>query len=142
MKKPASSRRPRIPVKDLAYLAGFFDGEGCVQFQKNANPTPGTGGIRISIMNTDRKILQQFQQSFKGSLRLAKRRVSGYRTIFQWYAGGDNARRALRLLIPYLREKRPQAELALRLCAMAPADRLPGMAQLKALKRVDQGVNP
>jgi hypothetical protein len=43
------------------------------------------------------------------------------------------------MMIPHLREKRPQAELALKLHSMLPRERFAGVIELKAMKRVDYG---
>lgn len=53
----------------IYYLAGFFDGEGCITLGKN-------GGVTISVVNTCYRVLCQFQDAFGGSVRERKQKVN------------------------------------------------------------------
>lgn len=94
---------------DLAYIAGYMDGEGCFRSNK--------GNIEVQIKNTYPYVLHYIQGLFGGSVREEKREVVNHkhRTAFCFSIYGDSAREMVRSLLPYLREKRSQAELTLEL---------------------------
>jgi hypothetical protein len=92
-------KRPRIE-----YLAGLFDGEGCVYVQKR---------------NTNFILYVEVAQVFKNGARFFQRRFGGgmypqkgKRVLWHWKAWGEDAKRFLRAVLPHLHEKRPQARLA------------------------------
>ena len=101
---------------DLAYVAGFFDGEGNVGIYKSTRAESGRSNYAVSmgIANTDRSTLEYIQGLLGGTLseKTANRR-RGYRPLYvlEWYCG--KARDVLRLLLPYLKTKYKQAELAI-----------------------------
>lgn len=49
--------------EELAWAAGFFDGEGNVRFGSNA---PLKGSIRVQVGQTDRRVLDRFQKAVLG----------------------------------------------------------------------------
>lgn len=81
------------------YLAGFFDGEGCVCISKN-------GSIQLRIINTNLEILKKFQQTFGGSLNNRAQKVN--KTQYSWSAYGDLALKLCYLFSPITLEKREQ----------------------------------
>jgi hypothetical protein len=87
---------------DLAYAAGFIDGEGCFRIESN-------GAVAIRVVNTHRPTLEFLQGLLGGSVAARKQRIN--KPQYLWAVYGDNALSATELLLPYLREKRPQAEL-------------------------------
>lgn len=94
----------------LEYLAGYFDGEGCVSFTKAGTKYPS---LRIAVATADLEVLQEFFKRFGGSL--SKEKQSGRRRqMYRWYVcGGSRAQEILKELLPFLVAKRPQAELAM-----------------------------
>ncbi len=124
--------------EDLQYLAGFFDGEGCIGlYMRKA----WTAQVTVSQVNTD--VLDLYGQlSPIYTVTKVGKRVSNY----TWYS--RNAIPVVEGLYPYLRVKRAQAELFMEWAKYSDA-RLPGMAftpevrarvgeialELKALKR-------
>jgi hypothetical protein len=130
-----------VMSEKLAYLAGLFDGEGCVVFTRNG-PELLSGGLQVSVTNTDLDLLERFTTQFGGRIRLnraLRRRPGAYRTTFAWVVCGGNAARVLETLRPFLVAKAPQADLALKIRATIPGQRADMLVQLKALKRVDHG---
>jgi hypothetical protein len=45
----------------IAYAAGFFDGDGCIT-------TSGNSGFRITLSNTDKRVLEFFKSNFGGNI--------------------------------------------------------------------------
>lgn len=89
----------------IAYIAGFFDGEGCVRL-KNANY------VIAHITNSNQKILMEVQDLFGGQIRKQERTPN--KTIFNWYITSAEAVDFLRTLSPFLKEKGAQAMLAIK----------------------------
>lgn len=85
----------------LAYLAGFFDGEGSI-YARN--------GLQVSAVQIDRTPLLLLQGEFGG--RVTDPRRTGSPTSV-WRIYGQPAAEALRALFPYLIVKSEQAKLAL-----------------------------
>jgi len=123
----------------LAYLAGLFDGEGCVTFAPNYARAPGTGSLRAGVVNTDLDLLTPFRTAFGGRIVRLGRSRAHWRAAFQWYACGDTASNALVALRPFLVAKGPQVDLALQIRETSPGQRAPMIVRLGALKRVDHG---
>tara|TARA_R110002020_G_scaffold168090_1_gene356764 strand:+ start:18350 stop:18742 length:393 start_codon:yes stop_codon:yes gene_type:complete len=114
----------------LAYLAGYIDGEGCFTV---------SSGTRIAVSNTYIPGLLKMQERWGGSVRRMSGTNPNARTGWQWQLGGENCRHLLRLLLPYLKEKRDQAELVLEWFAAPPKSltRSVAKAELSRLKRID-----
>jgi len=94
----------------LEYLAGYFDGEGCVSFYANSGHPPY---LRIGIGSADLEVLLKFTEYFGGDVRKEKTPKGNRRQIYYWGCLGTVAQDVLRQLLPFLIAKRPQAELAL-----------------------------
>lgn len=91
----------------LAYLAGFFDGEGSLGHWKNG---PKTRSFSMSLANTNLSILQEFQRRFGGSVcgkdpKYASNHFQK-KMMWQWRVWGETAWEAYYALEPWLREKR------------------------------------
>jgi hypothetical protein len=120
-------------------MAGYADGEGCIRWSGSGRP--GCGTPYLGMTNTDRAILDTYQRTFGGHVGLNTRARPGYRTVFQWQVHGSSALAAITSLLPYLREKAPQARIVLALPGIRPHARLSLIAELKRLKHVDQGTD-
>lgn len=91
---------------DLAYIAGVFDGEGCVNLGKCGN----TYKARITIGNTNEWLIQRFKFQFGGNIRMNKGR-DNRKDFWIWSLNCQQSARFLKLILPYLTIKRPQAQL-------------------------------
>ena len=104
---------------DINYLAGFFDGEGTVIIQRGFNRRrSGTYPyyqLRVGISSTHCTILLEVQEQFGGKVGTNKPNPNQTKPSHYWWASGQTARDFLMKITPHLREKRPQAELALQL---------------------------
>lgn len=88
----------------IEYLAGFFDGEGCITLGSN-------GGLTVSVVNTSLPVLQKFEEIFQGSVLERTQIVN--KKQYQWRAYGENAKEFLECVTHYLIDKQPQAKTAL-----------------------------
>lgn len=92
---------------DLAYLAGFFDGEGSIVIDKNY-------ALRASVVNTNKWILELFRFYFGGSISVAKPSEKSPHVCYQWHTHADNTLEFLKIITPYLKLKQLEAELGIK----------------------------
>lgn len=134
---------------DLAYIAGFIDGEGCIGILKrNRKHYSPEYHVYVSVGQKDAAIIDWLKTNFGGTVHKIKRDGS-----FSWSVGYKLAYILLEQITPYLRYKQPQAKLALKFYKeVVPSSRGKGMGgkltpdelarreelllQLKALKKV------
>lgn len=87
---------------DLAYAAGFFDGEGCIHMRPN-------GQIHIDMTQYDTRPLQYIQEA-TGSILRFRKNGKEYRLKT---SNRELVVKFLKLVLPYLVLKREQAQLAI-----------------------------
>ena len=97
----------------LAYIAGFFDGEGSIVITSRGH---GRLDLDVVVVNTDRDVVEMIRATF-GTGNIYRRSRAGSlgkkpAFVLQW--AGKRAEEVLRLLYPYLRIKKGKAEIALR----------------------------
>ena len=102
---------------DLAYLAGFFDGEGSVSISENGKPSPRALSpnhtLQVAIGNTDITVLKQIQQHFGGYLTTRCPSKPRHKTVYQWSLRSTGAADFLKAIRPYLKMKCKQADIAI-----------------------------
>lgn len=116
----------RLTKQQLFYLAGFFDGEGCVE----------SDGFKVGISNTYPHVLHTFESFFGGHVIPS---TGSSRSMYRWYICGHSSREFLRRILPFLREKQPQAHLFLQVIRYPPqsAMRAAITNRLRDLKHID-----
>lgn len=77
----------------LAYIAGLFDGEGCVSTQSG-------GYLSVSISNSHREVLEKLQHDFGGSLLNRTSNSGG--NVWNWKVSTSEGEHFLRSMLPYL----------------------------------------
>lgn len=116
----------------LAYLAGFFDGDGCVSLNKT------TGSFKLAVSQSVKGVetLIRFRQHFGGSIT-RKEDGNGFTTpTLSWWLCGEAMKRASALLTKHSRTKRSQLQISAR-GHVEMASRLQVADELKLLKRGD-----
>lgn len=98
----------------LAYLAGFFDGEGSIGFWKSGR-TEAHRYFRLSLANSNHDILLMFQAEFGGTINdkpytPKPGRVVQNRQMWTWRCASEEAWAAYYKMRPWLREKLWRAE--------------------------------
>lgn len=94
---------------ELAYAAGYVDGEGCLWIGPRWK-------IGVTIANTHKPTIEWFHQRFGGSLSKARPpRKANHRPVYQWQIVSRDAARFLKQVAPYLGEKTEQALLLISL---------------------------
>lgn len=95
---------------EAAYLAGFFDGEGCVGAYMRGDKVV----LRLAVGNTHRPSLDRIQRAFGGSTcPINQKKRPRNKPQWQWSITGQRAKDALAVMLPYLLTKKAQAEIAL-----------------------------
>src|SRR5690348_10748961 len=100
----------------LEYIAGFFDGEGCVRAVLAKN-RENAAGLHVFITNTYLPILKHFEQRFGGTVSLRNVENPKHKTTYQWrISNRKGIKNFLEQISPFLIEKKEQALLALEYC--------------------------
>lgn len=101
---------------DIAYLAGYFDGEGCITVKY---------GLRMLVTATYPAGCLKLQHHFGGVVTVKKTSDAKphHKKQYQWTVYGPRARHALETLQPFLLEKKRQCRDALLWYAADPSDR-------------------
>ena len=103
-----------VAESELAYTAGLFDGEGCITIlrEKSGGKPPY---MRLSIGSTDRAVIEWLCCTFEGSLSKASLSgaMLGAKQLYNFRLCDQRAAAFLTPLLPYLRIKKAQANLAI-----------------------------
>jgi LAGLIDADG endonuclease len=105
---------------DLAYIAGYFDGEGCISVWKRKAAYTCISPrhiLTIQISSTDKSGLDWINRQFKGTVLYAHNASHNPRQAdaWKWIISAKRAAEILRLLLPYLKLKKKEAKLAIAL---------------------------
>jgi len=96
-----------------AYMAGYIDGEGYLGIMKsNRHPTTVAPTYMpvIKVTSTDESIIIWFKESFGG--HMDKRVfVGNSKDAYTWTLTGQKLKRFIEKVYPYLKLKKPQADL-------------------------------
>jgi hypothetical protein len=100
---------------EAAYLAGLIDGEGCIHATTtNRAPHRKTRGLQLllEVWNTNEEIIDYLHGQF-GGYRGTQDRFAQQKPLHVWRVSIGGVREILPQLMPYLRIKRRQAEVAM-----------------------------
>ena len=95
----------------LAYIAGFIDGEGCINLINRGKYN--NIYLKLVVVNTDMAPLQFISSIFGGNIIKTSHRPGLRKSLFQWALYGATAAYALTHILPYLICKKERAELAI-----------------------------
>lgn len=105
-----------MTLHDVAWAAGFFDGEGCVSMAKSARKGQPLPYYRVELIvsNTVKSPLDRLSELFGGRVVVARKAKGNRQTVYQWKTSGTaHTARVLKELLPWLTVKRQQALVAL-----------------------------
>jgi len=115
--------------EELAYLAGFLDGEGSIGMYKatRANMKEGFTYVpHVVVYNTNRESIERFQRVF-GIGSVNSRSRPGEKTCYQWDVSNRSVIPVLKALRPYLTVKSRQADLVIEAAEISGTRRGHGM---------------
>lgn len=123
---------------DKAWLAGFIDGEGCVNLMKKAIHNRHYYVVRIQITQTHEDVLKHVAE-ITGVNRIVKmpRYQKNHADAFKWDADMKDAHRILTDILPYLHRKKEVAELALEFISFWHENKPPKKERGKPAKDID-----
>lgn len=106
-----------VSAIDLAWAAGFLDGEACIHIARvKRNCGHGVNyRLRLYVSQNCLHTLVRLQQIFGGMgyIRQVRRRLQHTRQIYTYSLDGRSAIEAIRAVWPYLYRKRAEADVAL-----------------------------
>jgi len=97
-------------TNDVAYIAGFFDGEGCVRI-KQANQGGNSYYVWVAITNSHKPTLDYIASIFGGKVRRAEKKVNKW--VYHYLITASEAVDMLKTIRCFVREKRKQVDLAI-----------------------------
>jgi hypothetical protein len=104
-----------IPDTERAYSAGLIDGEGCIAIAKQTyakHGYPNNYALTVRVMTTDTILPNYLYGLFGGHLKVSVDPRGGRKRV-TWAVTSARAESMLRVVLPHLRLKKPQAMLAL-----------------------------
>lgn len=123
-----SSDRAGLKLTNTIWSAGYLDGEGYFTF--GGSPTVGVSNTHLPSL----KFLRGLYGGTVGRKTFGDDRT---RPAYEWRCYGKNAVAVIQAVLPFLREKAPQAMIVLHLAATKPGPEREALAaKLSRLKRV------
>jgi hypothetical protein len=99
---------------EVAWAAGFFDGEGFISIQVRSSEKYEGHYLRIGVNHVAPEPLCELQRLFGGTVVPDKRPPIGNRKPrHRWVTSTSNAAEALKQMMPYFKNKNKVAEVAL-----------------------------
>jgi len=102
------------------YIAGFFDGEGCIRinkwFRKRGSKFGGCYDYTLGtkLTNSNRMVLDECKTLYGGFIgEVEDKRKSTYKKKYAWELKSNDAVKLLRDILPLLLVKRQEAALAI-----------------------------
>jgi len=131
----------KVTNEELSYFAGYFDGEGCIHARTLYSKY---FAIEILVTSTYPMVCRSLCHSFGGVVThnrhgnpKTRHKFKNHRNFYRWRVYGPHAILVLERLYPFLREKKEQARLGIRLYKEKNRIRKSQIvAQITALKRV------
>jgi len=97
-------------LEDLIYIAGFFDGEGCVVISHSKRRGKWYHRLRVQVSQKEKEILKFIQRKFGGYLY--NNNANGH-YLWHWGIGDIKAYNFLKQIYPYLKGKRKVVKFGL-----------------------------
>ena len=117
--------------EEIIYMAGFFDGEGCVGINKTSRGSEMFKyRVEVQITQVDIRPLLLFKKHFGGSIMLIEK-TKPYQDIHHWTVTNKKADLVLKKIYPYLIYKKKKVKLALKYIALPRLSNIPNIGQQK-----------
>ena len=112
------------------YMAGFFDGEGCIGINKAPSKrVRDRYRVEVQINQVDRRPLVLFQERYGGTLSKHERSKKNpkWQDIWHWLISDRRAKALIKDLLPYCIVKKRDLEVALDYLSLPNFDRTPNL---------------
>lgn len=127
VKRKSAGTGRKLTERVKAYIAGLFDGEGCIRYHDRC--------LRVTITSCyPHHLTQIMEHTGLGKIRRRRKRKPEHKTCYELAIDGSDGVEFLNLILPYLKEKRYQAEIAT-LIIRYPKASLTHQSLLRELKR-------
>lgn len=118
----------KVTKLELAYLAGFVDGEGCFYIGHHINVSKTTGNrypnyhTALKISNNYKSVLEWIVSTFGGRITIFNKNRMKDRNFFTYevYMTGNLLTDITKLLLPFLKIKHEHAKVMLKMRATFP----------------------
>ncbi len=101
-------------MENIAYVAGLFDGEGCVRIAKNKTRKNACYQLYVSINMTDPRAIKKVSETFGGKIYLSRKASKPtHRTLYSWVVCSQAAATFLRTIRSFLIVKTEEVNMAL-----------------------------
>lgn len=112
----------KVSEKEIIYIAGLFDGEGCVNIYKiDTDYTRNKEKRKVpkwvlstTIYNCHYETIKWLYDSFGGYLQTRNRNPKTWRTNYAWKLTANSSMEFLKRVLPYLKIKQKQAQVAIK----------------------------
>jgi len=104
-----------LTIADIAYIAGFFDADGCATCKQKKTKRPDRGGkvynqwyIRCEISVTDKDVIAWIHETLGfgwSKEKIYKKRPAHYKRQWRWSCGYRDALTFAKLIWPYAQIK-------------------------------------
>ena len=102
--------------EELAYFAGYFDGEGSIGIYKHKSKSCKRGytfELLCQISSTEHEVIWLFREKFGGSFRSFKHKETKKKRIWMCQICSRQALKFLQRIYPFLKLKKAIAQLAI-----------------------------
>ena len=120
---------------DMAWVAGIFDGEGCIAIYLLKSQS-GQHFMRASVQMSHRPTLERIASIVGGAVYASKLKKSSpayYKTMYGWQLDGRDAGQFLEKIRPYVTTKAHEIDIALEALEnwgfMSPSEKHKGLSQ-------------
>ena len=94
---------------DYAYCAGIIDGEGCISIREIRH---NNFCLDLQVEMSNKEVLYFLRETFGGNI-YKRRKIRSNKQMFIWKISGDDVKNVLKIVLPFLIEKKRKAEIAI-----------------------------
>lgn len=107
--------KKEIPIIDLAYCAGYIDGDGCFYLGRQQSKKRLTIKyvVRIAINSVNPEVLYFFKKLFGGDVRLIKQQHDNSKSLYQFSVATKATILMAQAVYPFLVEKKEECQTIL-----------------------------
>ena len=99
---------------DLAYTAGIIDGEGCIGIYLHGEGKYNNYRLSVQMTSKDEWLPMWLKFAYGGFVCKRESKRANQSACWNWGIHAKQAGEFLRLILPYLRLRRQQAEIAIK----------------------------